>query len=80
MNRRGPPIFATWLLQHLGDKYRRVALVGDLIEEYRRGRSNAWYWRQVLFAMFASGSNVLRRTPMLRAVVLWRVQSASAVQ
>jgi hypothetical protein len=72
MNRQGPPIFATWLLQHLGDPYRREALIGDLIEEYRRGRSNAWYWRQVSFAALAGGLSALRRKlPALRAVLAW---------
>jgi hypothetical protein len=28
-----------------------VALIGDLLEEYDRGRSAIWYWRQVLIAV-----------------------------
>jgi hypothetical protein len=40
-----PPIVATWVLAHFGN--RNEALAGDLVEEYRRGRSVAWYWRQV---------------------------------
>jgi signal peptidase I len=55
VTRTRPPIVATWLLERLGDKYRRDALTGDLLEEYQRGRSNAWYWRQVLCALIASG-------------------------
>jgi preprotein translocase subunit SecY len=45
---------ATWLLQHAanGDE----ALVGDLIEEYRRRRSDSWYWGQVLMAVVVHGS------------------------
>ena len=48
-----PPRAATWLLEHLGGCYCREPLSGDLIEEFRAGRSAAWYWRQVLQAIAA---------------------------
>ncbi len=38
-----PPPIATWLLEHVG--LRNQSLAGDLLEEYRTGRSGAWYWR-----------------------------------
>jgi signal peptidase I len=76
MKRARPPTLATWFLDRLGDKYRRDALVGDLLEEYRRGRSNAWYWRQVLWAMIASGRSALR--PRGPGLLGHRPQSASA--
>lgn len=38
---------ATWLLERIG---LDSALIGDLSEECARGRSTAWYWRQVLLA------------------------------
>jgi len=41
-----PPHLATWLIEHTGRD--RTSLAGDLLEEYRRGRSTAWYWKQVL--------------------------------
>ena len=41
-----PPALATWLLKHAARG--NDALVGDLFEEHRRRRSDAWYWRQVL--------------------------------
>ena len=44
-----PPRLATWLFNRLGP--RNVELAGDLIEEYKSGRSAAWYWRQVLIAI-----------------------------
>src|SRR4030095_16256717 len=44
-----PPLMATWLLEHIGRK--NPSLAGDLLEEYRQGRSVAWYWRQVLIAI-----------------------------
>lgn len=51
---RTPPALANWLLSRLFDAYRRDGLIGDLEEEYRRGRSRAWYWREVLTAVAAS--------------------------
>ena len=47
-----PPILATRLLQKLASGPHGDALAGDLIEQYREGRSTAWYWRQVLLAIF----------------------------
>ena len=42
----------------LGSK--NEALAGDLLEEFKRRRSVAWYWRQVLGAIFVGFSNELR--------------------
>jgi hypothetical protein len=38
-----------WMLERLG---LDSALAGDLLEESARRRSNIWYWRQVLMAMW----------------------------
>ncbi len=46
-----PPILATRLLEMLASGPHGDALAGDLIEQYRQGRSAAWYWRQVLLAI-----------------------------
>jgi len=43
---RTPPFLARRILERLGADDE--ALIGDLVEEYRRGRSRAWYWAQVL--------------------------------
>jgi hypothetical protein len=48
MKRTAPPTMATSILKRFA---MADALVGDLAEEYRRGRSRAWYWRQVLAAV-----------------------------
>lgn len=45
---RRPPALANWLLDRLGYSRRNAALAGDLLEEFRSGRSAAWYWRQTL--------------------------------
>jgi hypothetical protein len=46
-----PPILATKLLGRLVSGPHSDALAGDLIEQYREGRSALWYWRQVLLAI-----------------------------
>ena len=51
MSLRTPPRSATWLLKHLGPRYRRESLVGDLFEEYQRDRTRAWYWWQTAAAV-----------------------------
>jgi hypothetical protein len=42
---------ALWLLQQCGSGYHVESLEGDLIEEYRRGRSSSWLWLQVATAV-----------------------------
>jgi len=46
-----PPRFAVWLLEHFGPEINSEALAGDLCEDFRQGRSKAWYWRQVIAAI-----------------------------
>jgi hypothetical protein len=52
MSFRTPPRIATWLLQHLGPSYRNDSLAGDLNEEFQLPRTRAWYWRQVIVAVW----------------------------
>ena len=40
----------TWLLDRFCDD---PAVAGDLMEEYRRGQSTLWYWREVVAAICA---------------------------
>ncbi len=46
-----PPLLATKLLAGLVSGPHGDALTGDLIEQYREGRSAVWYWRQALLAI-----------------------------
>jgi hypothetical protein len=64
-----PPIVATWVLTHFGN--RNEVLAGDLIEEYRRGRTAAWYWRQVVVALLIGCGKEIRTHKLLtvRALV-----------
>ena len=86
---RGAPRVARWLLQHALPHRDRLAMVGDLDEEFaarrREGRSAiAWYWRQALFSLPHA---VGRRTPHPRQFLadvrftlrLWRRQPAFAI-
>lgn len=50
-----PPLLATWMLRRLTRGPHSEALQGDLLEAWRAGRGNAWYWRQVLIAVAAFG-------------------------
>lgn len=51
MSLRRPPALADWLHERLGGIRQDAALAGDLLEEFRSGRSAAWYWRQTLIAV-----------------------------
>jgi len=59
---RVPPRLATWLLLSLGSGPFAEALAGDLSEEYQRGHSRHWYWRQVTVALFLARTRFLRLT------------------
>ncbi|MBZ5577698.1 MAG: hypothetical protein LAP40_14145 [Acidobacteriia bacterium] len=66
---RRPPALADWLLHRLGDTQRNAALAGDLLEEFRAGRSAAWYWRQTLVVIaHAIAGNVRELRPYLLAI------------
>jgi hypothetical protein len=53
MNTQAPRV-ATWLAERFLTGRRGESLIGDLMEQYREGRSVAWYWGQVLRAIVAS--------------------------
>jgi hypothetical protein len=59
MRGQQPPVIATWLAQRLVAGPRRESLLGDLIEQYRQGRSGVWYCRQVLAAILVGNVHVL---------------------
>lgn len=54
-----PPALASWMLEHLTLGPTNEALAGDLLEDFQRRRSAAWYWRQVLGAIVLSFLNEL---------------------
>jgi len=58
--RSHPPALAVWLLRRLYPKRNKEAITGDLLERFREGRSDGWFWRQVLVAIMVGGSSQLR--------------------
>ncbi len=72
MNPRQPPPIASWILDHLASGDQDEALAGDLLEHYRGGRSDSWYWRQVLASCILSWSQSLTaRGPALIFALGW---------
>jgi hypothetical protein len=49
-----PPVVATWLLTRMATGDKSDSVIGDLVEQYRGGRSRWWYWRQATAAILAS--------------------------
>jgi hypothetical protein len=54
---------AVWLLKQWASPYQREALLGDLLEMYRAGRSRMWYWRQVMAALMLARVRALHSLP-----------------
>jgi hypothetical protein len=46
-----PPRIAAWILNRFSPGRDTDAIAGDLIEQYRQGRSRSWYWREVTVAV-----------------------------
>lgn len=64
MNSRRPPRLATALLEHFVPD--NEPLTGDLLEDWP-GRSDAWFWRQVLLAIVARTILQARTHPRVTA-------------
>ncbi|QNI32136.1 hypothetical protein H7849_24600 [Alloacidobacterium dinghuense] len=72
MTRYEPPPLATWILEHLAPGHQNEALAGDLLEDFRAGRSSRWYWRQVLAACLAAWLRYLGDRKMIVVfAVVW---------
>jgi hypothetical protein len=67
-----PPSAATWMLEHMTAGPSNEALAGDLLEDFRCGRSPGWYWRQVLGAIAISYSReILNHANVMLFAALW---------
>ena len=72
MIRREPPPIASWALEHLTTGDQDEALAGDLLEHYRAGRSDAWFWRQVIASCVLSWwQSLTARGPALVFALAW---------
>jgi len=67
MRLRQPPRFAGRLLKRLVPAQEHDALLGDLHEEYQRGRSVAWYCLQILAAIVVRSLKDVRANPLAAA-------------
>jgi len=56
-DRSHPPRLAIWLLRHLCPGRNREAITGDLLERFAEGRSDGWFWRQVLVAVLVGAAS-----------------------
>jgi hypothetical protein len=61
MTLRTPPLLARLVVEKLGPSDRRESLIGDLTEQYQRGRSSLWFWRQSVVAIFVGAFRDVRR-------------------
>jgi hypothetical protein len=78
MSERVPPKIAAWLLRKWGSRYHAESLAGDLIEQYREGRSRAWYWRQVAVAVSVAQSHAVRASASAACRLLARLIAETA--
>jgi len=60
MSSRSPPHLATWLLDALCSVSHAEALIGDLEEQFKAGRSRHWYWRQAIGTLALDLARTLR--------------------
>ena len=68
MTGKQPPALATWILKRTARA--NEPLIGDLLEEYQRGRSAVWYWRQVLTTVIVGQSKAAALALGVAAVYL----------
>jgi len=71
-----PPALATWLLEQARFSTTDGVIAGDLLEEFNRGRSAAWYWRQVLVAIVVGCATEVRHHRGLAAraiLITWAI-------
>jgi hypothetical protein len=54
---RQPPALALWLLTRLCPRPNRDVITGDILERFKEGRPVAWFWRQVLVAIFVGAAS-----------------------
>lgn len=72
MRRPDPPPLAAWILEHCVPPGCDEAVAGDVLEDYRAGRSDGWYWRQAIGACVAGWVKYLDdRRALLVFAFLW---------
>ena len=79
MKPRRPPRFAVCLLNRFGLLERNEAFAGDLAEEFSRGRSGGWFWRQTLVAVVIGTWANVRKSELQAVFVARTIQTAVTV-
>lgn len=82
MSERTPPALALWLLGRCGSASYAESLAGDLIEEYRQGRSRGWLWREVAVALGVALLRFIRAMPwmiVLRSLLRIAAETAAVL-
>jgi hypothetical protein len=51
MSTSQPPKLAIWILKHSGCSPNNEAVIGDLVERYKAGKSPTWFWKQIALAI-----------------------------
>jgi hypothetical protein len=77
MTPRKPPRLANWLLNRFGGIRQNPPLAGDLLEEFRSGRSSAWFWRQTLGTIL-SGLGINARRFLVGSLIGWAAEVSVA--
>jgi hypothetical protein len=74
---RKPPRLANWLLDRFGLARQNPPLAGDLLEEFRSGRSTAWFWRQTLVVILTGLVQNARqfKRPFIAGIIGWAIQA-----
>jgi len=68
------------MLRHLVPGEPNDALAGDLLEEFRAGRSAAWYWRQVLASItIAYSHNIYANGSALLFAAFWALLAPACI-
>src|SRR6185503_16222737 len=67
-----PPRAACWLLLHFGGR-NGEAMLGDIVEQFMRGRSRLWFWQEAGAAVAETvfGSVLLNRSSTMKRAVVW---------
>lgn len=78
MSPRKPPRLAIWLLNRSGFADQNPPLAGDLLEEFRSGRSAGWYWRQTIVVILTGLARraSLRRRLLTAYAIGWAAETA----
>jgi hypothetical protein len=74
-----PPAFAMTLLERSMPQRTSAGLIGDLVEEYRNGRSRVWFWQQTIIALLTCASREARRHKLqaISAILIGYICGAS---